>query len=224
MFSLVAGRGLGQPFTMTWTIHGDRGSGSLIPEALLAEAGAPMVLIDHALETNAQRDPAYLAINPMGQLPALITPDGTLITESAACAIFIAESFPDARLAPPPGHRDRAKFLRWLITIAGNIYPCVSRWDYPERFTTDAAGAPAVKQAAREEADRLWAIVADALRPDPWCLGAFSALDVQVAVMSRWMGGPDRRRDLFPALHAHAGRVMARPAIAPVYARHYPNG
>jgi glutathione S-transferase len=209
---------------MTWTIHGDRGSGSQMPEMLLAEAGAPVTLIDHALETNAQRDPAYLAINPMGQLPAVITPDGQLLTESAACAIYIAETFPDARLAPPAGHKDRAKFLRWLITIAGNIYPCVSRWDYPERFTTDPAGAPAVKQAAREEADRHWQMVVDHVRRDPWCLDEFSALDVQVAVMSRWMGGPDRRREKFSTLHDHAQRVLSRPAIAPVFARHYPNG
>jgi len=209
---------------MTWTIHGDRGSGSFIVEALLAEAGAPVRLVDHALESNAQRDPAYLALNPMGQLPALVTPDGQLVSESAACVLVVAETFPEARLAPPPGHQDRAKFLRWLITIAGNIYPCVSRWDYPERFTTDPAGAEAVKQAAREEADRHWQMVVDQLRPDPWCLSDFSALDVQVAVMSRWMGGPDRRREKFPALDAHAARVLARPAIAPVFARHYPEG
>lgn len=206
---------------MVWTIHGDKGSGSLIPEALLAEAGADMRLIDHTLENNAQRDPRYLALNPMGQLPAVIMPDGTLITESAACAIFIAESFPAASLAPPPGHKDRTKFLRWLITIAGNIYPCVSRWDYPERFTTDPASAPAVKQAARDEADRLWLMVQDALKPDPWCLEDFSALDVQVAVMSRWMGGPARRQANLPLLHDHASRVMARPALAPVFRRHY---
>ena len=209
---------------MTWTIHGDRGSGSFIVEALLAEAGAPVRLVDHALESNAQRDPAYLALNPMGQLPALVTPDGQLVTESAACVLVIAETFPEALLAPLPGQPDRAKFLRWLITIAGNIYPCVSRWDYPERFTTDPTGAAAVKQAAREEADRHWQMVVDQLRPDPWCLSAFSALDVQVAVMSRWMGGPDRRREKFPALDAHAARVLARPAIAPVFARHYPEG
>jgi GST-like protein len=208
---------------MTWTLHGDRGSGSQIPEMLLAEVGISPTLIDHSLETNAQRDPAYLAINPMGQLPALITPEGELVTESAACALLVAERFPEARLQPPPGHTDRAKFLRWLLTIAGNIYPCVSRWDYPERFTTDPAGADAVKQAARQEADRHWAMVADALRPDPWCLRfGFSALDVQVAVMSRWMGGPDRRQQKFPTLAEHAARVNARPAIARVLARHFP--
>lgn len=208
---------------MTWTIHGDRGSGSQIPEMLLAEVGADIALVDHALETNAQRDPAYLAINPMGQLPAMITPDGQLLTESAACLIFIAETFPDARLAPPPGHKDRAKFLRWVMTIAGNIYPCVSRWDYPERFTTDPEGSAAVKQAARAEADLLWAMVAQHLAPDPWCLENFSALDVQVAVMSRWMGGTERRRELLPSLHDHAQRVLARPAIGAVYRRHYPD-
>lgn len=209
---------------MTWTIHGDRGSGSLIIEALLAEAGAPVRLIDHALETDAQRDPAYLAINPMGQLPALITPHGQLVTESAACVLFITETYPDAQLAPPHGHPDRAQFLRWLITIAANIYPCVSRWDYPARFTTDPAGAPGVRQAARQEADRLWQMVIDHVNPAPWCLSEFSALDVQVAVMSRWMGGPDRRRATFPLLDAHAARVLARPAIAGAFARHYPKG
>jgi glutathione S-transferase len=209
---------------MTWIIHGDRGSGSLMPEALLAIAGAPVTLVEHPFESNAQRHPDYLVLNPMGQLPAVITPEGQLITESAACMLFIAERFPEAKLQPPPGHDDRAKFLRWLITIAGNIYPCVSRWDFPERFTTDPAGAPAVKQAARDDADRLWRMVQDNLRPDPWCLADFSALDVQVAVMSRWMGGPERRQANLPLLHAHAARVTARPALAPVWVRHYPPG
>jgi glutathione S-transferase len=205
----------------SWTLHGDRGSGSLIAEALLEAAGQKVRLVDHALATNAQRAPDYLALNPMGQLPALVTPEGELLTESAAILVYLADRFPEARLAPPPGHAERGRFLRWVVTLAANIYPCVSRWDYPERFTTDPAGAQGVKQAAREEADRHWDMVARELAPDPWCLSTFSALDVQVAVMSRWMGGPERRQARLPGLHAHAARVLARPGMAAAFRRHY---
>jgi GST-like protein len=206
---------------MGWTIHGDRGSGSFIPEAMLAEAGVTPTLVDHPEDQGAQRAPAYLAINPLGQLPAVITPEGELLTESAAIAIHLAERFPAARLAPLAGHPQRGRFLRWLVLIAVNIYPCVTRHGYPERVTTDPAHGPAIKQAAREEADRHWAMVAAQLAFDPWCLTDFSALDIQVAVMSRWMGGPERRAERFPRLHDHAARVIARPAIARVHARHY---
>lgn len=206
---------------MAWTLHGDRGSGSLIPEAMLALAGAEVALIDHDFAAGAMQAPEYLAINPLGQVPALVTPEGEVLTESAAILLFLAERFPEAGLAPPPGHPERGRFLRWVVYIAANIYPCVARWDFPARYTTDPAGTEAVKQAARQDADRHWALLDASLAPDPWCLTVFSALDIQVATMSGWMGGAARRAAHFPRLAAHAARVAARPGLGAAWQRHH---
>lgn len=220
-FALVRARGRAQPAGVAWTLHGDRDSGSLIPEAMLAIAGAPVRLVDHAFDGSALQAPEYLAINPLGQVPALVTPEGDLLTESAAIILYLAERFPEAALAPPPKHPQRGRFLRWVVFIAANIYPCVARRDFPARISPDPACADSVKQAALDEARRHWALLLRELAPAPWCLDAFSALDIQVAVMSRWMGGAATRDALFPALAAHAGRVMAHPALVPVALRHY---
>ena len=86
---------------------------------MLEEIGEPykVEVVDYA---STMKGPAYLAINPMGKVPALRHGDA-VVTETAAICAYLADAFPQARLAPPPGDRLRAPYYRWLFFCAGPI-------------------------------------------------------------------------------------------------------
>jgi glutathione S-transferase len=85
---------------------------------MLEEVGQPYqtVLLDYA----EMKAPDYLAINPMGKVPAIRHGD-IVITEGAAICAYLADAFPQAGLAPPPGHRLRGPYYRWLFFAAGPV-------------------------------------------------------------------------------------------------------
>ncbi|MEO3433045.1 glutathione S-transferase family protein [Inquilinus sp. CAU 1745] len=207
---------------MTYILYGEPGSGSFTPEALLAEAGAEVEKKWLDLSRDEQLDENYKRVNPMGRVPTLILPDGTIMTESAAIILTIAERHPEAELLPPPASRERALAYRWMMFIASNIYEAVSREDYPARFTTDPAGADGIKEAATMELRRLWTLLDRTLNPSPYAIGdRFTALDVYIANLSRWIVGAEWRAEHCPRLDRLAEAVAQRPKIAPIWRAHF---
>ncbi len=209
---------------MTYVLYGDIGSGSAMVEMALAEAGQSAELRSVPLEGDHQLRAEYLAINPMGRLPTLLLPGGTVLTESLAIMLTIAERHPEAGLLPAAGSDERAAALRWMALLAAEFYPHVTRWDYPDRFGP-AEAAPVIRERAEQLGhDVLRVIEAHAgLRGGeaPFLLGArFSLADIPIAVMSRWMGGRVWTPANLPRVEALAQAVAARPAIAPIWARH----
>jgi len=91
---------------------------------MLEEVGQPYrtELLDYA---SSMKAPAYLAINPMGKVPAIKHGD-TVVTEAAAICAYLADAFPQAGLAPPSGHRQRGPYYRWLFYAAGPIEAAVT--------------------------------------------------------------------------------------------------
>lgn len=213
---------------MTRILYGDIGSGSAMIEMALAEANETAELRSVPLEGDHQLRKDYLAINPMGRVPTLILPDGTVLTESLAILLTIADLHPQAGLMPAVGTSQRAIALRWMTLLAAEFYPHVTRWDYPLRF-----GPPEASDAIR---DRAAALGHDVLRvveehaglhggDAPFLLGdRFCLADIQLAVMSRWMGGRVWTPANLPRLEALARAVAARPAIAPIWAAHSLSG
>ncbi len=210
---------------MGYVLHGDIGSGSAMVEMALAEAGQPVALRDVPLEGDHQLRAEYVAINPLGRLPSLILPDGTVLTESLAILLTIADLHPAAALLPPPGGA-RANALRWVTVMAAEAYPHVTRWDYPARFTPD----PAAEAGLRDRAQAMFREVLGIVETHagltgeaaaPFLRGArFSLADIPIAVMSRWCGGRHWTPAHCPRIEALAQAVAARPAIAPIWARH----
>jgi glutathione S-transferase len=205
---------------MMFTLYGDLGSGAFSAEAALAEAGAPYNFELVSLEKNEQRQPAFLAINPSGKMPALRLAEGEIITESAAILLTLADYFPQARLLPPQASKERAQAYRWLAFMADEIYPMVEIADYPERFVPQA-GEEALRTAARERIrERL--LIIERMIAGPFLLAqGFSLLDIYAAMFSRWGHEPDWRLANLPRLMALADAVSRRPAIAPVWERHF---
>ena len=161
-------------------------------------------------------------LNPLAQVPTLVLPDGTVMTESAAITLHLADRTGRNDWVPGPAAPERAAFLRWLVYLVANVYPTFTYADVPTRFVKDEAAAQAFRAELDAYVQCLWRPV-EAAAGSPWFLGdRMSALDVYLAVMTRWRP----RRDWFaqhaPRLHAAALRAEALPALGPMLARNFP--
>ena len=161
-------------------------------------------------------------VNPLGQIPTLVEPDGAVLTESAAILIHLALAHPGAALLPAdPSARARA--LRGLVYIAANCYSAISVCDYPERWTTatDDEARERVRQAARANLHRSWEILADQYGDDPALVGdPPGALAFLTVVVSQWSGARDHLAQTRPSFRALIDRLEERPRLATVLAEH----
>jgi glutathione S-transferase len=170
---------------------------------MLEEVGQPYetVILDYA---TTLKGPEYLAINPMGKIPA-ITHGGAVVTECAAICAYLADAFPQAGLAPPPA--ERGEYYRWLFFAAGCVEPAVS--------TNRAGFSPAPEQkrmvgfgSLEDVLDTLEKAVAG----KTFIAGdAFSAADVYVGSQIGWglqFGTIGKR----PAFEAYWNGLFNRPA------------
>jgi glutathione S-transferase len=207
---------------MPYMLYGNRRSGSCMVELALAEIGAPYEFNDIDLERDGQRDAAYAAVNPQRKLPALITPDGETLTESAAILLTLDERHPDANLMPPSGTRERAQALRWMLFVATEIYPIVEINDYPERFTSDQADSQSTREIARRIWRDRWLIVENHVAGDPFMLAQrFCLTDIYISVVSRWAQQDEWRPLHLPKVERLTAGVSQRSACAEVWARHF---
>jgi glutathione S-transferase len=206
---------------MSFTLYGDLGSGAFSAEAALAEAGAPYTFELVSLDKKEQKQPAFLAINPSGKIPALRLAEGEIITESAAILLTLADHFPQARLLPPQASNDRALAYRWLAFMAGEVYPIVEIVDYPDRFAPPGCDVEGIRRIARDRIRERLLIVERMIAGETFLAGGFSLLDIYAAMFSRWSLEPDWKLAHLPRLMALAESVSRRPAIAPIWERHF---
>lgn len=207
---------------MPYTLYGSNGSGSAAVEMGLRAVGLEYRVVRASEWEPDSAMPQLLKVNPLGQIPTLVMPDGTVLTESAAILIHLGVEYPQHQLLPENA-ADRAVALRGLVFIAANCYPAVSISDYPARWTT-ATTKPAqerVRVAARRQLHRSWAIFADTVgveltrsREDP---GALAFLSV---VVSRWSGTRQHLKVQRPAFSKTLVGLEAHPKIAPVLKAH----
>ena len=173
---------------------------------MLEEVGQPYrtEVLDYA---SSMKAPAYLAINPMGKVPA-ITHGDAVVTECAAICAYLADAFPQAKLAPPPGHRLRAPYYRWLFFTAGPIEFAVSNRALGFAVPTERErmmGYGNVEQALKT--------LETAIAQSPYIAGdSFTAADVYVGShlnFNMMFGTIDKR----PAFERYVARLTARPAF-----------
>lgn len=209
---------------MTYTLYGAAGSGSVPVEAALTLIGAPYRVVEAATwEGDAERD-KVAPVNPMRQIPVLITPAGETLTESAAILIWLAEQHPEAALGPDPADPGRAQFLRWMTFIPASIYSMYWVRDAPSRLGGEDARAQATILA--RSADRIadcWSVMERQIVPDRFLLGPEpTVLDLYVAVASRWT--PHRRRfhQVAPRMGAVMRRVDTLPELKDFWTERFP--
>lgn len=202
-------------------LYGRPGSGSGACEAILALSGLPHEIIDLERWEQGGAPAAFLAISPLGQVPALVLPDGGAMTESAAICLYLADLAAGARLAPPPDSPLRARYLRWMVYLAANNYMTALRFYYPERFSTHDDGGASVKAAALERSAFEWSVFAGSLGGGPFVLGdKMSAADLYAAVLISWDLDVQALFARHPSLKMLYAAVASHSKIAPVWRRH----
>ena len=193
----------------------------MAPHGALEEAGATYELTLTSVDEGANRDPAYLKLNPNGKVPTLVVDGSLVMFESAAMAMFIADRHPAAKLAPGPDEMARGHFYQWLTHLTNSLQPAMLRYYYPERHTGDAAGHAAVIQSAMEEVATLWGRIDQHLTSGgPYLLGEhFSAADIFAHMLSTWQQCCPHTYERFPGVKRLADLVAARPAMQRVIRR-----
>lgn len=206
-----------------YTLHGRYGWGSVLTEAQLDWYGLKFDFID--VGDLYEDEPArrkLMKLNPLAQVPVLILPDGQVMTESAAITFHLADAAGSHELVPPPGDPARPRFLRWLVFIVANIYPTFTYADVPTRFVPGDKAAKGFRANIEDYAKRLWGIV-EAEAQAPWFLGErFSALDVYLAIMTRWRPNRPWFEANAPKIVASADRASRLTKLKPVLLRNYP--
>ena len=195
------------------------GSGGFVVEAALALANAPFEQID--VPKTDRPDPAFVDISPLNQVPVLTLPDGRSMTESAAICILLAERHPDAGLAPAVNAPARADFLRWMAFMSSVLYPAILRLYYAHRYTTDAEGTKAVKQAAIAEMDRGFAVLDAALKDRDWLVGdRMSVADIYLVMLVAWHPDADKARTAWPNVERLWAGLREHPLIKTLNTAH----
>jgi GST-like protein len=206
------------------TLFGYTGSGSAAAEIGLSLCGIPFRSVQAASWAPDSAHAELAAANPLGQIPTLRLPDGSILTESAAILIYLGLEYPGARLLPS-GTAQRAQAIRGLVYIAANCYSAISVIDFPERWCADPDETTneRIRRGARARLHRHWEIFADQFARQPLLGGAeLGALDILAAVVSQWSGTRAHLRSARPEFHATIERIDGHPAVAPVFARHWP--
>ncbi|MEQ8651413.1 MAG: glutathione S-transferase family protein [Kiloniellales bacterium] len=160
------------------------------------------------------KDPAFLEINPAGFLPALTTPEGEHLHESAAIMLYLAERHALGSLVPAPDDPDRGRFLSLYFFLSNDIQPPSKRFFFPHRYALRKEDIAETRQRARAAAEERWGVL-DAMlaKRGPWHLGErFSVADIQAAMWAAY--GFEEVDDIvstFPAVRRVFEGVMARP-------------
>lgn len=204
---------------MAMTLYYAPGAASLLVHWLLIELDLPhdLQLVDTA--ANAQKSPAYLALNPNGVLPTLVI-DGKPQYEAAALAMLLAERHPQWGLAPAFDDPRRADYLQWMFNLANMVQPLFRQWWYPGEPAGDAQRDAVLAHCALR-IEGQWQRIEDHLAAHgPYLLGEdASVADFYLTMLMRWSRNMPRPATQWPQLAALAGRIKQRPSFATLYQR-----
>lgn len=202
-----------------YTLYCRKSAGSAAVEALLEACGATYKTIDLERNPDGSFPEFFHRINPKAEVPTLLMPDDSIMTESAAMMIYIADTYRGAGLAPAITAPERAKYLRWMTYLATALYNSDLRLFYPERFTTDAAGSAGIKAKAEQTMAREFEIYAEALGSEPFMLGRMTALDIYAAMLVNWAPDMSALFVKHPNLKAMYEAVISIPSVKRVWER-----
>ena len=173
--------------------------------ALLEELGMPFDMHVLNFKKGEQRQTEYLAVNPMGKVPAIRHGDA-LITEQPAVFMYLADLYPEAGLAPPIGDPLRGPYLRWLVFYGSCFEPAVV-----DKSMQREPAAPST--CPYGDYDTMLKTLTDQLEKGPYLLGdTFSAADVLWGTALNWTTTFKLVPEL-PVIRAYVDRVLARPAM-----------
>jgi glutathione S-transferase/GST-like protein len=203
-----------------YTLYARNGAGSMAPEALLAALGASCEVVTVERDADGRFPDFFHKLNPRAEVPTLVLPDKSIMTESAAMMIHLADLHPEAGLAPLPGTPERASYLRWMLYLATTLYMSDLRFFYPARYSADDGAADGIKRRAEQHMMQEYAVYADALGQGPFILGRrMCATDIYAAMLCTWAPDVPAFFAQHPGLKRMHDAVLENPAIAAVWKR-----
>ena len=200
---------------------GCKGCGNAIVECAFALAGIDIDYEEVDYSPDSPTRPRLLQVNPLGQVPTLVLPDGTVMTESLAMIHHVNDVAPHAQLIPPPGDPLRPIFYRWAVFIVAAIYPTFTYGDEPKKWVADEKGSKQLRESTDLHRRAMW-LQLEGLAAAPWFLGERrSALDLYLACMTRWRPGRKWFAANTPKLVAIARSTTALPELAAVMKKNF---
>ncbi|WP_373048767.1 glutathione S-transferase family protein [Vulgatibacter sp.] len=195
------------------TLFFSPGACSLAAHILLEELGLPYEAQLVSLKDGAHKQPAYLAINPQGKVPALRFADGWILTQNPAILTHLAGLAPEAGLLPAEP-RQAARALQIVASLSAEAHPAFGRVLKPAVFSADEAHAPQIREKGRADFQaKLQELDAMLSADGPWALGSsYSYADPFVHVFFRWASASQLDLASLPRMARISAAILERPA------------
>jgi glutathione S-transferase len=196
------------------------GSCALASHIALEEAGAKYEAVRVDLRATDQRKPEYLAINPKGRVPALVTDRGVL-TENPAILAFVAQSFPEARLAPLDDAFAFAQVQAFNSYLCATVHVAHAHLNRGYRWADDSAAIAAMRKKAPQSIGECFELIEREMLGRPWVMGEqYTICDPYLFTLARWLEDDGVDTAPFPKMRDHRQRMSERPAVKMALAQH----
>ena len=186
---------------------------ALASHIALEEAGAAYTTGRVDFASNGQRQPEYLAVNPKGRVPALVTDSGTL-TETPAILAFIAQSFPKAGLAPFDDPFAFAQVQAFNSYLCSTVHVAHAHRMRGNRWADDPAAIAEMKRKVPQSVGAAYDLIEHGMLKGPWVMGdTYSICDPYLFTVSEWLEGDGVDLARLPKVIAHRNRMSERAAV-----------
>jgi glutathione S-transferase len=190
-----------------------KGTCALASHIALEEAGAQYSTVRINFATSEQQSPEYLAINPKGRVPTLVTDKGTL-TETPAMLAFIAQSFPRAKLAPLDDPFGFAQVQAFNSYLCSTVHVAHAHRMRGTRWADDPGAIEAMKRKVPQTVAACFDMIESKMFQGPWVMGeTYTICDPYLFTLARWLEGDSVDPLRFPKVKAHRDRMSERAAV-----------
>jgi len=186
---------------------------SLASHIALEEAGAEYSTVRVSFAADEQRGPEYLAINPKGRVPAMVTDKG-ILTETPAMLAFIAQSFPAAGLAPLDDPFAFAQVQAFNSYLCSTVHVAHAHRMRGQRWADDPEAIAAMQRKVPQSVAACFELIEHGMLKGPWVMGeAYTICDPYLFTLAGWLEGDGVDLTPLPRVIAHRRRVSERPAV-----------
>jgi glutathione S-transferase len=194
------------------------GTCALATHIALEEAGAPYEAVRVDFASQGQRSPEYLAVNPKGRVPALVTETGTL-TETPALLCFVAQRFPQAELAPLSDPFALAQIQEFNSYLCATVHVAHAHGRRGVRWADDAGSFQDMKRKVPRTMTECFELIEHKFLKGPWVMGDhYTIADPYLFTIASWLESDSVDTGKFPKVMQHRARMLARPAVQKVVA------
>jgi glutathione S-transferase len=186
---------------------------ALASHIALEEAGADYELARVDFRSGAQKRPEYLAINPKGRVPALVTERG-ILTETPAILAFVAQSFPKARLAPLDDAFAFARAQAFNSYLCSTVHVAHAHRVRGYRWVDDPAAIKEMQKKVPQTVGECFELIEREMLAGPWVMGGtYTVCDPYLFTLAQWLDGDGVDVARFPKVADHSRRMAERPAV-----------